>query len=184
MPGNLALTTRLRNGVMPVSIRRADHYAWELYMRESGAFRLAFQSAGRITIPGNYVTMHTNPQSFWTCFNPPGGSRYLGTKIGAHANRQVRGMCFNPPGGSRYLGTSKPGLMMVAIMPFQSAGRITIPGNLCADKRPDPPCARFNPPGGSRYLGTPCLILSTNYQVGFNPPGGSRYLGTSSSDTP
>ena len=37
---------------------------------------------------------------------------------------------------------------------FQSAGRITIPGNPVVNVLMMSTSSRFNPPGGSRYLGT------------------------------
>ncbi len=114
--------------VHPVSIRRADHDTWEL--------------------PCCWITLSTMARSF----NPPGGSRYLGTQ------RVV-----NAPG---------------VIQMFQSAGRITIPGNSTQRGFHPRSWSRFNPPGGSRYLGTRARNRQHRICGGFNPPGGSRYLGT------
>ncbi len=153
-----------------VSIRRADHYAWEhgLYQMPGHATAV-FQSAGRITMPAPLIAMQPFQSAgrITIClgtgagrkvhdirFNPPGGSLCLGTAYRA-SDVWSEYLRFNPPGGSLCLGTMECRLAeSQCAKQFQSAGRITMPGNLrpCSCERT--PSSGFNPPGGSRCLGT------------------------------
>ncbi len=110
-----------------------------------------FQSAGRITIPGNCGQGYTVLTA--RRFNPPGGSRYLGTsgapwlvvievgvsirradhdtwELDTHASIRHHSMRFQSAG--RITIPGNVGVVdadALAHVRFQSAGRITIPGN-------------------------------------------------------
>ncbi len=124
IPGNRTPCAAL---LCKVSIRRADHDTWELKILR-GSNKKWFQSAGRITIPGN--------QEF-------SGEDVAEISFQSAGRITIPGNCMTVTARSFHNG-------------FQSAGRITIPGNFTDF---DPVLVlkvwyRFNPPGGSRYLGT------------------------------
>ncbi len=145
---------------MPVSIRRADHYAWELTnFARSRNIRNEFQSAGRITMPGNImtqpctcgrhhdgfqsagrITMPGNSQSSATrnpdqSFNPPGGSLCLGTLLIVRSDVWSEYLTFQSAGRITWATWESPRAACLGRASdrgnvFQSAGRITMPGNI------------------------------------------------------
>ncbi len=183
-----------------VSIRRADHDTWEPTGSICNSSEHKFQSAGRITIPGNEqrytpgcttgnVSIRRADHDTWErhrslcprflcdSFNPPGGSRYLGTDS-AWAKSLEKKM-FQSAGRITIPGNPPEVPPEPRAFPFQSAGRITIPGNAPIKHVPHPQILQFQSAGRITIPGNSSIRAArSSSRRRFNPPGGSRYLGT------